>query len=95
MGHEFFLHLNYQDDQLNQTYQNGIIRLAEITKGEAVFARGLAEIPQLVERLAGRAANTYLLTLDTPEDSDRRLQLEIESSRNVKLLYRRSIQVAN
>ena len=91
----FFLHLNYQDDQLNQTYQNGIIRLAEITKGEALFARSLAEIPQLVERLAGRAANTYVLTLDSPKDSDRRLQLEIESNRNVKLLYRHSIQVAN
>lgn len=91
----FFLHLNYQDDQLNQTYQNGIIRLAEITKGEALFARSLAEIPQLVERLAGRAANTYVLTLDFPKDSGRRLQLEIESNRNVKLLYRRSIQVSN
>ena len=91
----FFLHLNYQDDQLNQTYQNGIIRLAEITKGEALFARSLAEVPQLVERLTDRAANTYVLTLDAPLKSDRRLQVEIESNRNVKLLYRHSIQVAN
>ena len=48
-----------------------------------------------VERLAGRAANTYVLTLDSPRESGRRLQVEIESNRNVKLLYRRSIQVAN
>ena len=60
-----------------------------------MFARSLAEIPQLVERLAGHAENTYLLTLDSPKDSDRRLQLEIKSNRNVKLLCRHSIQVAN
>lgn len=60
----FFLHLARQYDELNEVYQNGINQFAQLTGGMALFARGLQEIPAMVERLLDDIAAHSVLTLE-------------------------------
>ena len=61
----FFLHLARQYDALNEVYQNGITEFAQTTGGRAVFARGVQEIPAVVEQLLDEIAAHNVVTIET------------------------------
>ncbi len=60
----FFLHLARKYDDLNEAYQNGISEFARVTGGNALFARGLQEVPAMVEQLLDEIAAHTVLTLE-------------------------------
>lgn len=47
----FVVHLNYQNDRLNEAYQTGLLELATSTGGAAEFCRSLADIPASIEKM--------------------------------------------
>jgi len=47
----FVVHLNYQNDRLNEAYQTGLLELATSTGGAADFCRSLADIPASIGRM--------------------------------------------
>lgn len=71
----FFLHLARQRDSLNEVYQNGIAEFAARTGGQALFAQGLQEIPDLVGRLLDSIATHSVLHLETDCEGLRKLQV--------------------
>lgn len=48
----FIVHLNYQNDRLNEAYQAGLLEIANASAGSAVFCRSVGEIPEAI-------ANTF------------------------------------
>lgn len=44
----FIVHLNYQNDRLNEAYQAGLLEIANASAGSAVFCRSVGEIPEAI-----------------------------------------------
>ena len=76
----FFLHLARQYDDLNETYQNGISQLAQLTGGTALFAQGPQDIPAMVGHLLDEIAAHTVLTLEADCSRLRRLDIKAGSS---------------
>ena len=71
----FFLHLARKYDSLNEVYQNGINEFAQVTGGRALFARGVQEVPAMVQSLLDEIAAHSVLTLEMDCDGIRRLEV--------------------
>lgn len=84
----FIVHLRYRADRLNEAYQIGLKRLAEVTGGTAAFCRSDAEVPDAVGRTLESITSYYSLTLALPERPARNLQVELQHEGGRALSYR-------
>lgn len=46
----FIVHVDYQNDRLNEAYRMGLLEMATLTGGGAEFCRSIADIPKGIER---------------------------------------------
>ena len=86
----FFVHLEEQTDSLNVTYQNGIRAFASATGGTAYFARGLADVPSLVQSALDDIASTYAVELEPPKDWRGQARIELSGPESATLTHRES-----
>jgi hypothetical protein len=83
----FVVHLRYASERLNEAYQSGLLDLATVTGGAAIFCRSSAEIPQSIARMLADIASQYQVTVQLPAKVPRMLNLTM-SSEERSLLYR-------
>ncbi|MDX2151566.1 MAG: hypothetical protein SFV54_12585 [Bryobacteraceae bacterium] len=83
----FIAHLNWQRDRLNEAYQTGLLQLAQVTGGTALFCRTLAEVPEAVRRTMDRITQHSTLELQLPDKPLKSLQVVIEAG-DLPLSYR-------
>ena len=62
----FVVHLNYRGDTLNESYENGLVTLADATGGKGQVCRSMGEIPDSVAAAFERISNSWRLTLEVP-----------------------------
>ena len=62
----FVVHLNYRGDTLNESYQNGLLTLADATGGKGQVCRSVGEIPDAISAAVTRISNAWRLTLGIP-----------------------------
>jgi hypothetical protein len=62
----FVVHLNYRGDTLNESYQNGLLTLADATGGKGQVCRSVGEIPDAIAAAFARISNSWRLTLGVP-----------------------------
>jgi hypothetical protein len=62
----FIVHLNYRGDKLNQSYQNGLLTLADATGGRGQVCRSLGEISDALSAALDRISHAWRLTLEVP-----------------------------
>ncbi len=74
----FIVHLDYRSDRMNDAYQIGLQRLAEITGGSAVFCRSIAEIPDSIQKTFGTIDSHYSVSLEAPERASRNLEVQLQ-----------------
>ena len=86
----FFVHLEEQQDSLNVTYQNGIREFASATGGTAYFARGLADVPTLVEKALAEIEETYAVAIEAPAEWRGSRRIEISGPGGSILAHRES-----
>lgn len=91
----FFLHLESHTDPLNVVYENGIQQFAQVTGGEAIFCRSVAEIPAQLGRLMDRISNLYTLTVRASAPLGRRVRLEVEHPDGSELIHRGHLEVTS
>jgi hypothetical protein len=60
------IHLSYRGDTLNQSYQNGLLTLADATGGRGQVCRSVGEIPDAIAAAFTRMSNAWRLTLEIP-----------------------------
>lgn len=74
----FIVHLNYRSDRLNEAYQNGLKRLAEVTGGSALFCRSIAEIPDATGKIFATIDSHYSVSLEMPERAGKSVEVQLE-----------------
>jgi hypothetical protein len=62
----FVVHINYRTDTLNESYENGLLTLAEATGGRGLECRSLGEIPDAIASAVARISTAWRLTLEAP-----------------------------
>jgi hypothetical protein len=62
----FVVHLNYRGDTLNESYQNGLRTLADVTGGKGQVCRSVGEIPDAIAAAFTRISNGWRLTMEVP-----------------------------
>jgi hypothetical protein len=60
------VHTSYRGDTLNQSYQNGLITLADATGGKGQVCRSVGEISDAIAAGLTRISNAWRLTLEVP-----------------------------
>jgi hypothetical protein len=78
----FIVHLNYRSDRLNEAYQNGLKRLAEVTGGSAVFCRSIAEIPDSIGKTLATIDSHYSVSLEAPERAGKSVEVQLELAKS-------------
>jgi len=78
----FIVHLNYRSDRLNEAYQNGLKRLAEVTGGSAVFCRSIAEIPDSIGKTLATIDAHYSVSLEAPERAGKSVEVQLELAKS-------------
>ena len=72
----FFLHLARKYDELNEVYQNGINEFAQMTGGRALFARGVQEVPAMVDQILDEIAAHSVVTLEVGCGGIKRMEVQ-------------------
>jgi len=62
----FVVHLNYRGDTLNESYQNGLLTLADATGGKGQICRSIGEIPDAIAAAFARISSGWRLTMGVP-----------------------------
>jgi hypothetical protein len=62
----FVVHVNYRGDTLNESYQNGLLTLADTTGGRGQVCRSVTEIPDAISAAFTRIDAAWRLTLGIP-----------------------------
>jgi hypothetical protein len=62
----FVVHINYRRDTLNESYENGLLTLADATGGKGQVCRSVGEIPDAIGAAFTRIGNAWRLTLGVP-----------------------------
>lgn len=75
----FITHVEYRTDRLNEAYQNGLMQVASVTGGQAVFCRSNAEIQPAVTNMVKTILSHYGLDLKVPPGAAENLAIKIES----------------
>lgn len=73
----FIVHLDYRSGRLNEAYQNGLKRLAEVTGGSAVFCRSIVEIPESIQTMFSTIDSHYSVSLEPPERTSKSVAVEL------------------
>ncbi len=64
----FISHLSYRNDNLNVSYQTGLIALAAATGGSATISRSNAEIPSAINEIIDRILSSSSVTIELPNE---------------------------
>jgi hypothetical protein len=75
----FVVHLEYENDQLNEAYQNGLMQLASTTGGDTVFCRSNTEIATAIEAMMGKIYSHYGLDLQVPAGAAEMVDISVEA----------------
>ena len=84
----FILHLESRTGPLDEAYQNGLKKMAEVTGGEAVFCRTPAEIAGALEQMLQRIRSGYTLVFDAPAKPRRLVRIRISAGGGQRLIFR-------
>ena len=57
----FIVHLNYRSDTLNESYENGLVTLADATGGKGMVCRSEGEIPDVIAAALARISSSWRL----------------------------------
>jgi hypothetical protein len=60
----FIVHVDYQNDRLNEAYRTGLLEMATLTGGSAEFCRSVADIPKAMERTFASIASHSSIELE-------------------------------
>lgn len=86
----FIVHLNYQNDRLNEAYQAGLLEIANASAGSAVFCRSVGEIPEAIANTI--TTITALQSAEIQLGPTKAKQVDIElSAEGQTLRYRQRI----
>lgn len=88
----FIVHVEHQNDRLNEAYQNGLMELAAATGGSSVFCRSNTEIGTAVEQTLRTASSHYGLDLQVAGKQGSQVEIVIESETG-PLNYRNKYRV--
>ena len=83
----FIVHLNRQNDRLNEAYQTGLLELATATGGQAEFARSVADIPAAIERAFASIVSHQSVEVEVKSGKARQVDLEL-TAQGRELRYR-------
>lgn len=78
----FVVHINYRGDTLNDSYQNGLLTLADATGGKGQVCRSVGEIPDAISAAFARIYNAWRLTLGIPAKAHNSAQIHLSTSCN-------------
>jgi hypothetical protein len=78
----FVVHINYRGDTLNESYQNGLLTLADAMGGKGQVCRSLGEIPDAIAAVFTRISSAWRLTLAVPPKSHSSAQIHLSAPCN-------------
>ncbi|HMD86822.1 MAG TPA: hypothetical protein VKO18_19200 [Terriglobia bacterium] len=87
----FVVHINYRRDTLNESYENGLLTLADATGGKGQVCRSVAEIPDAIAAAFTRIGNAWRLTLGVPPKFHSNAQIRLSApcdGEDVRLSWR-------
>lgn len=73
----FVVHVNRQNDRLNEAYQTGLLELATATGGQAEFSRSVADIPAAIERAFASIVSHQSVEVEVRTGKARQVDLEL------------------
>lgn len=76
----FIAHLAYAPDRLNEAYQTGLLQLAQVTGGSAVFCRSPADVSDAIGQLFTRIVNHWAVDVKLPERPLKSVQVQLEGA---------------
>ena len=74
----FIVHVNYQNDRLNDAYQTGLLDLAVSTGGAAAFCHTVSDIASSLERTFTEIESQQTVDVDSPAKA-RQLEFSLEA----------------
>ena len=86
----FIVSLSQSRDRLNEAYQNGLKRMAEIAGGIAFFSRSTIEIPAEIQKAFETISAQYTVTLALPEHVSTRPQIRLTLAESDRALSYRT-----
>jgi hypothetical protein len=75
----FVVHINYRGDTLNESYQNGLVTLADATGGKGQVCRSVGEIPDAISAAFTRISTAWRLTLEIPPKMHNSAQIHLSA----------------
>jgi hypothetical protein len=75
----FVVHINYRADTLDESYQNGLLTLADATGGKGQVCRSVGEIPDAINAAFARISNAWRLTLQVPPKFHSNAQIRLSA----------------
>ena len=75
----FVVHISYRSDTLNQSYQNGLLTLADDTGGRGQVCRSVGEIPDAIAAAFARISEAWRLTLEVPPKFHSNAQIRLSA----------------
>lgn len=78
----FVVHLNYRGDTLNESYQNGLLTLADSTGGRGQICRSVGEIPDAISAVFARISTAWRLSLGVPPKPHSSVQIHLSAPCN-------------
>jgi len=75
----FLVHVNYQNDRLNEAYQTGLLDLTNSTGGAAKFCRSIAEIPGAVTEAVERIGRLQTVELEPKMSRAKQWDISLEA----------------
>lgn len=73
----FVVHLSYRGDSLNESYQNGLLTLADATGGKGQVCRSIGEIPDAIGAAFTRISSSWRLTMAAPPKFHGNVQIRL------------------
>ncbi len=75
----FVVQLNYRRDTLNESYENGLLTLADATGGKGQLCRSVGEIPDAIAAAFNRISTAWRLTLGVPPKFHSNAQIRLSA----------------
>ena len=75
----FVVHISYRGDTLNESYQNGLLTLADATGGKGQVCRSVGEIPDAISAAFARISSVWRLTLGVPPKFHSNAQIHLSA----------------
>jgi len=76
----FVVHINYRRDTLNESYENGLLTLADATGGKGQLCRSVGEIPDAIAAAFTRISSAWRLTLGVPPKFHSNAQIRLSAA---------------